>query len=58
MSDQMLVCKLEEVIECIRQETEQLCFIVVNSEEVGPVDGDGCTAYHPSSDLYLAWLLL
>ena len=32
-----------------RQETEQLCLVVIDSEEAGPVAGDGCTAHHSSS---------
>jgi len=32
-----------------RQETEQLCLVVIDSEEAGPVAGDGCTAHLSSS---------
>ena len=58
--DQLLLCKLELFTEDAREETEQLCLVLVTSEEAGPFPGDRCTTHAPLifSPPFSIWLLL
>ena len=46
--DQLLACKLKWFMEDAREEAKQLCLVLVDSQEAGPVPRDHCTSQrHP-----------